>query len=196
VKRIAPLLLAGLAATALAGFDVKSRFSEAWASHTFKIQAASDLTRLWFTIPARMAITVAAKADSVDIAPVRLRMNNSLDLKGAGTFTVTVAYDSGQGGWSCRDVAGNPTLLEFQSYVGVNAPARLTFDTEDDVAKWKFGYPTESTVLVRRIGQGGKVVEEQDLADDPSFAVYGSGSYTLEVAATEGGGKFTATRIE
>lgn len=195
MKKLALLTLVVLTASATAGFQVRGRFSEAWASHTIKLKTEAGLSRLWFTVPGQSAIIVSAKGDSGESGPVRMTMNNSLDLKGAGTFVVTVTRDSGEGEWTCRDVGGNPLLQEFSGYVDVKHPARLGYDTEEDVSEWQFTYPKESTVLVRRI-VGGKVVEDQDLYDDTRFRLYTAGSHLLELAATEGGGRFTAARVK
>jgi hypothetical protein len=193
VQKIVLPLLVVLVVSAWAGFQVKGKVSDVWDNHSFKVQTGSEMTKLWFTVPAKSAIGVSVKGDSGDARTATLTMNSSFDLEGAGKFTVTVARDSGAGEWACKDLSGAAQLLEFESYVDPKYSVRFTVDAEEDKETWTFTYPSDATFLVRQVGPSGRVTEEQDLSDEANVELAGGGSFTLEVAATEGSGKFTAT---
>jgi hypothetical protein len=104
--------------------------------------------------------------------------------------------DSGAGQWTCKDAAGSPVLLGFASSVDEKLHARLTYVADEDKETWTFTWPSEATFLVQSFNASGKVVEEQDLSDSDEFELDGGGSFTLEIAPTEGSGEFSAKKSE
>ncbi len=185
-------ILSMLAAMAAASFQVGGRVSEAWDSHEFVVSSGSELARLWFRVSAGCVYTVSVKGDSGAATSTRVNMPGPVQLKGKGRFTVTVAHDSGSGEWRCQDASGDVRLLQFASYVDPKHPVRFRFSTEEEKTTWHFSAVGEGTFLVRNIGTNGKAIEEQDIADAPDFDFIGSGTFTVEVAAVDEPGRFTA----
>jgi hypothetical protein len=72
----------------------------------------------------------------------------------------------------------------------------VTYLADEDKETWRFTWPKEATFLVRVLGASGKVTEEQDLSDSDELGLYSGGSFTFEVAPTDGSGEFTATKSE
>ena len=128
--------------------------------------------------------------------PTRLNMTSTVDLRTPSTYDVTITRDSGDGQWTCKDVAGSPVLLGYGSSADVKHHARVTYVADADKETWRFTWPEEATFLVRVLGGSGKVTEEQDLSDSNELDLYAGGSFTLEVAPTDGSGDFTATKSE
>ncbi len=184
--------LSVLAACATASFQVGGRVSAAWDNHEFVVSSGSELARLWFTAPAGCVYSVSVKGDSGAQTTTRVHMTGPVQLKGKGRFTITVAHDSGAGEWRCQDVGGDLQLLKFESFVDPKHPVRFRFTTEEDKTVWHFSAPSEGTFLVRNIGPSGKATEEQDIADAAEFEFFGSGTFTVEVAAADESGRFTA----
>jgi hypothetical protein len=195
LKYVVPVLSV-LATHAAASFQVGGRVSEAWDSHEFVVSSRSERARLWFTVPTGCIYSVAVRSDSGEPAVTRVNMTGPVQLKGVGRFTVTVTYDSGAGEWRCQDAGGDVRLLELESYVDPKHPVRFRFDTELDETTWRFSGPADGTFLVRNIGAGGRAIEEQDMADAPEFEFLGTGTFTVEVAAADGAGRFSATLKE
>jgi hypothetical protein len=119
-----------------------------------------------------------------------------MDLPTPGKYTVTVVRDSGAGVWACRPAQGNPTLLKFTSQADPRHFARVTIVMDEEEETWEFTYPKDATFLVRQTEPGGRVTEEQDLSDSDEVELAGPGTFTLEIAPTEGSGEFSATRSD
>jgi hypothetical protein len=190
-------ILAACAGVAMAtGFQVQGNMSEAWDKSSLKIRTGEQPVKIWFGLPAHSGIAVAAKPDTGATVTASMNMSGTVDLRAFAEYTVEVTRDSGAGQWTCRDVAGGPELLGFGSSVDEKRHARLTYAADDDKETWKFTWPKEATFLVNLFGTSGKVVEEQDLYDNDEFELVGGGSFTLEIAPTEGSGEFTARKSE
>jgi len=197
VKRFALIVMVSAALASAAGFQVQGNMSEAWDKSSLRVRTGEAMAKLWFALPAHSGITVVVKPDTGAAVTTILNMSASVDLRvPAEEYAITITRDSGDGQWTCRDVAGSPVLLGFGSSVDEKHHARLTYVADDDKETWKFTWPKEATFLVQLFGASGKVVEEQDLSDSDEFELAGGGSFTLEVAPTEGSGEFSAKKSE
>lgn len=170
--------------------------SEAWDKSSLRVRTGEEMTKLWFGLPAHSGITVVAKPDTGAAVTANLNMPATVDLRVPAEYAVTITRDSGAGQWTCRDAAGSPVLLGFTSLADEQRHARLTYVADEDKETWTFTWPSEATFLVQSLGASGKVLEEQDLSDSDEFGLVGGGSFTLEVAPTEGSGEFSAKKSE
>lgn len=185
---------AGLAVAA--GFYAQGNMSEAWDHGSLRVRVGEDGAKIWFGLPEHSGITVVAKPDTGATITGRLNMPALIDLRVPSTYDITVTRDSGAGQWTCKNAAGSPVLLGFGSSVDVKHHARVTYVAEDDKESWRFTWPRDATFLVRVIDASGKVTEEQDLSDSDELDLYSGGSFTFEVAPTDGPGEFTARKSE
>jgi hypothetical protein len=160
------------------------------------VRTGEQPAKIWFGLPAHSGITVVAKPDTGAAMTARLNMPGTIDLRAQAEYAVEITRDSGAGQWTCRDAAGGPVLLGFGSSVDEKRHARLTYVADEDKEIWTFTWPKEATFLVNLLGTSDKVVEEQDLSDSDEFELVGGGSFTLEIAPTEGSGEFTAMKSE
>ncbi len=190
------VVMAWAAVATAAGFQVQGNMSEAWDKGSLRVRAGEGMAKLWFGLPAHSGITVTAKPDTGAAVTASLNMPATVDLRVPADYEVTVTRDSGAGQWTCRDAAGSPVLLGFMSSADEKRHARLTYVADEDKEVWKFTWPDEMTFLVRLLGASGKVMEEQDLSDSDEFELIGGGSFTLEIAPTEGSGEFSAKKSE
>jgi hypothetical protein len=188
--------LASATAALAVGFQVQGYVSEAWDKYSFELNTEATMTRLWFTLPARSSITVAAQPDTGSVVSSSLTVGASLDLRVPGHYTITVMRDSGQGQWTCRSIQGDPVLVKFDGWADTSHFARIVITTEADKETWQFTYPSEATFLVRQINAAGKVTDEQDLSDSDKVDLIAGGTFTMEVAPSDGEGEFTATKTE
>jgi hypothetical protein len=170
--------------------------SEAWDKSSLKVRTGEEPAKLLFGLPAHSGVTVVAKPDTGAALTARLNMPGTIDLRAQAEYAVEITRDSGAGQWTCRDAAGGPELTGFGSSVDEKRHARLSYTADNDKETWKFTWPKEATFLVNLFGPSGKVIEEQDLSDSDEFELVGGGSFTLEIAPTEGSGGFTARKSE
>ncbi len=183
---------AGLATAA--GFQVQSNMSEAWDKSSLTVRTGEGGARLWFGLPPHSGITVVAKPDTGATVKSVLNMPATVNLPLPSNYEVTVTRDSGEGQWTCKDAAGSPVLLDFRTSVDVKRHARVTYVADNDKEIWTFDWPKEATFLVKVPNASGKVVQEQDLYDSNELELVGGGSFTFEVAPTDGSGGFTAKK--
>jgi len=185
---------AGLATAA--GFQVQGNMSEAWDKSSLEVQAGETGAKLWFGLPAHSLITVVAKPDTGATVTTVLNMSATVGLPTPSTYRITVTRDSGEGQWTCQGAAGSPVLLGFGTSVDVKRHARVTYVADNDKETWTFTWPKEATFIVKVPNASGKVVEEQDLSDSNELELVGGGSFTFEIAPTDGSGEFTAKKSE
>jgi hypothetical protein len=190
------LMMMVMVCAGAAGFQVQGNMSEAWDKSSLRVRTGEGTAKLWFGLPAHSGITVVAKPDTGAIVTSSLNMSGTIDLRIPGEYAVAITRDSGAGQWTCKDVGGVPVLLGFASPVDEKRHARLTYVADEDKEVWKFAWPKEATFLVQLFGTAGKVIEEQDLSDSDEFELVGGGSFTLEIAPTEGSGEFSARKSE
>jgi hypothetical protein len=179
-----------------AGFQVQGNMSEAWDKGSLRVRAGEGGAKLWFSLPAHSGITVVAKPDTGATVTARLNMPATVDLRLPSTYEITVTRDSGEGQWTCRDALGSPALFGFGTSVDAKRHARVTYVADDQKETWTFTWPKEVTFLVQVLNATGKVVEEQDLYYSDELELVGGGSFTYEVAPTDGSGEFTAKKSE
>lgn len=196
MKHLMAIVMACAGLATAAGFHVQGNMSEAWDKGSLRVRTGEGMTQLWFGLPVHSGITVVAKPDTGATVTARLNMPATVDLRIPGEYVVTITRDSGAGQWTCRDAAGSPVLLGFGSSADEKRHARLTYVADEDEETWTFTWPKEATFLVRSLGTSGKVVEEQDLSDSDEFELVAGGSFTLEIAPTEGSGEFSAKKSE
>jgi hypothetical protein len=187
---------AGVTLASAAGFQVQGNMSEAWDKSSFRVRAGEGGAKLWFSLPTHSGITVVAKPDTGATVTSRLNMPATVDLRLPSTYEITVTRDSGEGQWTCRDAVGSPALLGFGTSVDVKRHARVTYVADDQKETWTFTWPRDITFLVRVFNASGKVVEEQDLYYSDELELVGGGSFTFEVAPTDGSGEFAAKKSE
>ena len=185
---------AGLATAA--GFQVQGNMSEAWDKSLITVRAGEEGAKLWFSLPVHSGITVVAKPDTGAAVKSVLNMSATVNLPLPSKYEVTIARDSGDGQWTCKDAAGSPVLLGFGTSVDVKRHARVTYVADDEKDIWTFTWPKETTFLVRVPNASGKVVQEQDLYDSNELELVGGGSFTFEIAPTDGSGEFVARKSE
>lgn len=196
MKRFAVVLMACAATAMAAGFSIQGNMSEAWDKGSLTVRTGESEAHLWFGPPAHAGFTVVAKPDTGASVIARMNMPSTIGLRASSTYEITITRDSGAGQWSCRDVGGSPVLLGFGSAADVKRHARVTYVAEEDKEAWMFTWPSEATFLVRVLDASGKATEEQDLSDSNELDLYSGGSYTFEIAPTDGSGEFTAKRSE
>jgi hypothetical protein len=190
------IVAAGVTLASAAGFQVQGNMSEAWDKSSFRVRAGEGGAKLWFSLPTHSGITVVAKPDTGATVTSRLNMPATVDLRLPSTYEITVTRDSGEGQWTCRDAVGSPALLGFGTSVDVKRHARVTYVADDQKETWTFTWPRDITFLVRVFNASGKVVEEQDLYYSDELELVGGGSFTFEVAPTDGSGEFAAKKSE
>ncbi len=190
------IVAAGFALATAAGFQVQGNMSEAWDKSSLRVRAGEGGAKLWFGLPAHSGMTVVAKPDTGATVTARLNMPATVDLRLPSTYDIAITRDSGEGQWTCRDLIGSPALLGFGTSVDVKRRARVTYGADDQKETWTFTWPREATFLVQVVNATGKVVEEQDLYYRDELELVGGGSFTFEVAATDGSGEFEAKRSE
>ena len=134
------------------------------------------------------------KPDTGAALTMVLNMPATVNLPAPSTYRITVTRDSGAGQWTCKDAAGSPVLLGFGTSVDVKRHARVTYVADNDKETWTFAWPKEATFIVKVPNASGKVVEEQDLSDSNELELVGGGSFTFEIAPTDGSGEFTAKK--
>jgi len=196
VKRFMMLAAACAGLAAAAGFQVQGNMSEAWDKSSLEVQTGEAGAKLWFSLPTHSGITVVAKPDTGATVTTVLNMPATVDLRMPSTYRITVTRDSGDGQWTCKDAAGSPVLLGFGTSVDVKRHARVTYVADNDKETWTFTWPKEATFIVRVINASGKSNQEQDLYDSNQLELFGEGSFTFEVAPTDGSGEFTAKKSE
>jgi hypothetical protein len=185
---------AGLAAAA--GFQVQGNMSEAWDKSSIELRTGDEGAKLWFTLPAHSGITVVARPDTGAIVTSRLNMSATVNLRIPSAYKITITRDSGEGQWTCKDVAGSPVLVGFGTSVDVKRHARVNYVADDDKETWVFTWPKEATFLVQVPNASGKVTQEQDLYDSNELELVGGGSFTFDVTPTDGSGEFTTKKLE
>ena len=185
---------AGLATAA--GFLVQGNMSEAWDKGLLTVRAGEGGAKLWFSLPAHSGITVVAKPDTGATVKSVLNMPATVSLPLPSKYEVLITRDSGDGQWTCKDAAGSPALLGFGTSVDVKRHARVTYVADDEKEIWTFNWPKEATFLVQVPNASGKVIQEQDLYDSNELELVGGGSFTFEIAPTDGSGEFTAKKSE
>jgi hypothetical protein len=190
------IVAAGVTLASAAGFQVQGNMSEAWDKSSFRVRAGEGGAKLWFSLPTHSGITVVAKPDTGATVTSRLNMPATVDLRLPSTYEITVTRDSGEGQWTCRDAVGSPALLGFGTSVDAKRHARVTYGADDQKETWTFAWPREAEFLVQVINASGKVVEEQDLYYSNELELVGGGSFTFEVAPTDGSGEFKAEKSE
>jgi len=196
VRRVIAALTACAGLAMAAGFQVQGNMSEAWDNGSLRVRTGEQEAKLWFGLPPRSEITVVAKPDTGAAATTRLNMQGGVDLLPLTEYAIEISRDSGAGQWTCRDAGGDPVLLEFGTSVDGKRHSRLTYVADEDKETWKFTWPREATFLVQLFNASGKVVEEQDLYDSDELELVGGGSFTFEIAPTEGSGEFSAKKSE
>jgi len=195
MRRCIAVLAACACLAMAAGFNVQGNMSEAWDKSTLRVRTAEEPAKLWFGLPAHSGITVVAKPDTGASITTVLNMSSTTDLPAPSTeYDITVRCDSGAGQWTCKDALGGPSLLGFGSSADEKRHAKVTYVADEDKETWTFTYPKEATFLVWLYNAAGKVVEEQDLYDTNELVLVGGGSFTFEVAPTDGSGEFTARK--
>ncbi len=190
------MVAAGAALATAAGFQVQGNMSEAWDKSSFRVRAGEGGAKLWFSLPAHSGMTVVAKPDTGAAVTSRLNMPATVDLRLPSTYDITVTCDSGEGQWTCKDAVGSPALLGFGTSVDAKRHARVTYGADGQKETWTFTWPREAEFLVQVINASGKVVEEQDLYYSDELELVGGGSFTFEVAPTDGSGEFKAKKSE
>ena len=185
---------AGLATAA--GFQVQGNMSEAWDKSSLTVQTGEGGARLWFGLPLHSGVTVVAKPDTGATVKSVLNMPATVNLPLESKYEITITRDSGDGQLTCKDAAGSPVLLGFGTSVDVKRHARVTYVADNDKETWTFDWPREATFLVKVPNASGKVVEEQDLYDSSELELVGGGSFTFEVAPTDGSGEFLTKKSE
>jgi hypothetical protein len=185
---------AGLATAA--GFQVQGNMSEAWDKGSLTVRAGEEGAKLWFTLPPHSGITVVAKPDTGATVKSVLNMPATVNLPLPSKYEVTITRDSGDGQWTCKDAAGSPVLLGLGTSVDVKRHARVTYVADDEKEIWTFNWPKDATFLVQVPNASGKVIQEQDLYDSNELELVGGGSFTFEVAPTDGSGEFVARKSE
>jgi len=195
MRFIAALMACAGLATA-AGFHVQGNMSEAWDKSTLRVRTGEGTAKLWFGLPPHSGITVVAKPDTGAAVTARMNMPSTIDLQTPSAYEITITRDSGAGQWTCKDAAGSPVLLGFGCSVDEKRHARLTYVADDDKETWTFTWPKEATFLVQLLGASGKIVEEQDLYYSDELELVGGGSFTFEIAPTDGSGEFSAKKSE
>jgi hypothetical protein len=196
VKRFIEILAACVGLATAAGFQVQGNMSEAWDKSSLAVRTGEVGAKLWFSLPAHSGITVVAKPDTGATVTSRLNMPATVDLRLPSTYEITITRDSGDGQWTCKDAAGGPVLLGFGTSVDVKRHARVTYVADDEKEIWTFTWPKEATFLVQVPNASGKVTQEQDLYDSNELELVGGGSFTFEVAPTDGSGEFVARKSE
>jgi len=196
MKRLVAIVMAGAGVAMAAGFLVQGNMNEAWDKGSLRVRTGEEVAKLMFVLPAHSGITVIAKPDTGAVQTAGLNMSATISLQALSEYAITVIRDSGDGQWTCRDAAGSPVLLGLSSSADVQRHARLTYVADDDKETWTFTWPRDATFLVQLLGASGRAIEEQDLSDDNEFELVGGGSFTLEIAPTEGSGEFSAKKSE
>jgi len=194
VKRLIAIVAVCAGLATAAGFQVQGNMSEAWDKGMVTVRTGEGGGMLWFAIPPHSGITVVAKPDTGATVKSVLNMSSSVKLPLQSTYEVTVARDSGDGQWTCKDAAGSPVLLGFSTSVDLKRHARVTYAADEDKETWTFDWPQEATFMVRVLNAAGRVIEQQDLYDSNELELAGGGSFTFEVAPTDGSGEFTAKK--
>jgi hypothetical protein len=196
VKRFIAIVAVCAGLATAAGFQVQGNMSEAWDKGLLTVRAGEGGAKLWFSLPAHSGITVVAKPDTGATVKSVLNMPATVSLPLPSKYEVLITRDSGDGQWTCKDAAGSPALLGFGTSVDVKRHARVTYLADDEKETWVFTWPKEATFLVQVPNASGKVVEEQDLYDSNELELVGGGSFTFEVAPTDGSGEFVARKSE
>ena len=196
MKRFMMVVAACAGLAAAAGFQVQGNMSEAWNKCALTVRAGDEGAKLWFNLPAHSGITLVAKPDTGATVTSRLNMPATVDLPLPSKYEITITRDSGDGQWTCRDVAGSPVLLGFGTSVDVKRHARVTYVADEQKDIWTFAWPKEATFLVKVPNASGKVTQEQDLSDSNELELVGGGSFTFEIAPTDGSGEFMARKSE
>lgn len=196
MKRPITIVAVCIGLATAAGFQVQGNMGEAWNKSSLKVRAAEGGAKLWFSLPSHSGITVVAKPDTGATVTARLNMPATVDLRLPSTYEIAITRDSGAGQWTCKDVAGSPTLLGFGTSVDEKRHARVTYVADDQQEVWAFTWPKEATFLVQLFNASGKVVQEQDLYDSNELELVGGGSFVFEVAPTDGSGEFSVKKSE
>lgn len=196
MKRFITIVAACAGLAMAAGFQVQGNMSEAWDKSSLEVRAGEGGAKLWFNLPAHSGVTVVAKPDTGATVTSRLNMPATVNLPLPSTYRITITRDSGDGQWTCKDAIGSPVLLGFGTSVDVKHHARVSYVADDDKEIWTFTWPKEATFLVRVPNASGKVTLEQDLSDSNELELVGGGSFTFEVAPTDGAGEFAAKKSE
>ena len=196
MKRFITIVAACAGLAMAAGFQVQGNMSEAWDKSSLEVRAGESGAKLWFNLPAHSGVTVVAKPDTGATVTSRLNMPATVNLPLPSTYQITITRDSGDGQWTCKDAIGSPVLLGFGTSVDVKHHARVSYVADDDKEIWTFTWPKEATFLVRVPNASGKVTLEQDLSDSNELELVGGGSFTFEVAPTDGAGEFAAKKSE
>ena len=196
MKRLMMMVAVCTGLATAAGFQVQGNMSEAWDKSLLEVRAGEGGAKLWFSLPAHSGITVVAKPDTGATVKSVLNMPATVNLPLPSKYEVTITRDSGDGQWTCKDAAGSPALLGFGTSVDVKRHARVTYVADDEKEIWTFNWPKEATFLVQVPNASGKVIQEQDLYDSNELELVGGGSFTFEVAPTDGSGEFTAKKSE
>jgi len=196
VKRFIAIVAVCAGLATAAGFQVQGNMSEAWDKSLITVRAGEEGAKLWFSLPVHSGITVVAKPDTGATVKSVLNMSATVNLPLPSKYEVTITRDSGDGQWTCKDAAGSPVLLGFGTSVDVKRHARVTYVADDEKEIWTFTWPKEATFLVRVPNASGKVIQEQDLYDSNELELVGGGSFTFEVAPTDGTGEFVARKSE
>jgi hypothetical protein len=189
------LLLAATGAALAGSFGLSGRMSEVTPAYSFEFSAGTAPTRFFFELPYRARLGVTVRRGSEVIISRVLGGTGPLTLDSAGQFTITVARDTGDGAWACRLISDDEVVLrKVTGYAGPGCSPRFSLHVPGEDAVWNFTYPVEALFYVRQI-DGGRVVDEQDLYDDTRVQLIGEGVHTLEVAAPDTTGEFTATLV-
>jgi len=196
VKRLITIVAVCIGLATAAGFQVQGNMSEAWDKSALSVRAGEGGAKLWFSLPAHSGITVVAKPDTGATVTARLNMPATVDLRLPSKYEIAITRDSGAGQWTCKDVAGSPTLLGFGTSVDEKRHARVTYVADDQKEVWAFIWPKEATFLVQLFNASGKVVQEQDLYDSNELELVGGGSFVFEVVPTDGSGEFSVKKSE
>ena len=196
MRALIMVLTIGAGLVGAAGFQVQGNMSEAWDKSSLAVRTGESGAKLWFNLPAHSGITVVARPDTGATVTARLNMPATVDLRLPTTYEITVTCDSGEGQWTCRDALGSPELVGFGTSVDAKRRARVTYVADEEKEVWTFTWPKEATFLVRELNSSGKVIQEQDLYYGNELELYGSGSFTFEVAATDGSGEFKAKKSQ
>jgi len=196
VKRFLAIVTVCAGLAAAAGFQLQGNMSEAWDKGMVTVRTGEGGGMLWFAIPPHSGITVTAKPDTGATVKSVLNMSSSVKLPLESKYEVTVARDSGDGQWTCKDAAGGPVLLGFSTSVDLKRHARVVYTADADKETWTFDWPREATFMVRILNAAGRAVEQQDLYDSNELELVGGGSFTFEVVPTDGSGEFLAKKSE
>jgi hypothetical protein len=196
VKRLIAIVAVCAGLATAAGFQVQGNMSEAWDKSMVTMRTGEGGASLRFSLPPHSGITVVAKPDTGATVKSVLNMPASVILPLESKYEVTITRDSGDGQWTCTDAAGGSALLGFETSVDVKRHARVTYVADDQKDVWTFDWPKEETFLVKVPDASGKVTTEQDLYDSNKLELVGGGSFTFEVAPTDGSGEFVAKKSE